>query len=696
MPVPARRRADPRLRPRPHRGAGRRGEEPDARAAREGARCTTSARAADASSADATSTGAPLIPGTGMLDADSHRSSRCAAASPPALGDDVLRAAARTTRQASRIPLTVNRTPFYCSGCPHNLSTRVPEGTLVGGGIGCHAMVALMEPDRVGDIAGLTAMGNEGAQWIGMAPFVDRDHLVQNLGDGTYFHSGSLAIRAAVRRRRQHHLQAALQRHRRDDRRAGPAGPDDRAGRRAGRCCSRASSASSSRPTTRASATTPTSGRWPHGHGRRGVGPHPADRGPGVLAAVPGVTVLIHDQAARPRSAATAAAASSPSRTAASSSTSGCARAAATAATRATACRCSRSTRRTAARPASTRRAATSTCRACRATARRSHRSTRRRRAAGQGRRQARTGRAHDRRSRPTACPIRSPAVPTDEFTVRFSGIGGTGVITVSQILGTAAMLDGYDRPRPRPDRALAEGRARSSATCGSQPTATCRRRTTPTAPASTACSRSTCSSRPATPTAPAPSAGRTIVDRLGRIDTDRLDGRPPDHRRTRELDALTGRLDEVSQRRATTATSTLVGASPPGCSATRRRPTSSCSASPCRPAPSPSTPTPSSGRSSSTASPSSATSPPSAGAGAGSSRPTEVEAGRRAARRRADAETLDELIERLADDLVDYQSAAYARPLPPPRRRRPRRRAARRPGEQRVHRGRRPATCTS
>ena len=74
----------------------------------------------------------------------------------------------------------------------------MPEGTLVGGGIGCHAMVALMEPERVGDIAGLTAMGNEGAQWIGMAPFVERDHLVQNLGDGTFFHSGSLAIRAAV------------------------------------------------------------------------------------------------------------------------------------------------------------------------------------------------------------------------------------------------------------------------------------------------------------------------------------------------------------------------------------------------------------------------------------------------------------------------------------------------------------------
>ena len=103
-------------------------------------------------------------------------------------------------RPASRslIALSVERAPFFCSGCPHNTSTRVEPGTLVGGGIGCHAMVGLMEADRVGDLVGLTCMGNEGAQWIGMAPFLERKHLVQNLGDGTFFHSGSLAIRAAV------------------------------------------------------------------------------------------------------------------------------------------------------------------------------------------------------------------------------------------------------------------------------------------------------------------------------------------------------------------------------------------------------------------------------------------------------------------------------------------------------------------
>ncbi len=96
------------------------------------------------------------------------------------------------------IPLTVNRAPYFCSGCPHNTSTRVEPGTLVGGGIGCHAMVAFMEPERTGDIVGLTCMGSEGSQWIGMAPFVERQHLVQNLGDGTFFHSGSLAVRAAI------------------------------------------------------------------------------------------------------------------------------------------------------------------------------------------------------------------------------------------------------------------------------------------------------------------------------------------------------------------------------------------------------------------------------------------------------------------------------------------------------------------
>lgn len=86
------------------------------------------------------------------------------------------------------------RVPYFCSGCPHNTSTRVPEGSIAGAGIGCHLMSIWMDRQT----AGFTAMGGEGAQWIGQAPFSTRDHFFQNLGDGTYTHSGSLAIRFAV------------------------------------------------------------------------------------------------------------------------------------------------------------------------------------------------------------------------------------------------------------------------------------------------------------------------------------------------------------------------------------------------------------------------------------------------------------------------------------------------------------------
>ena len=95
-------------------------------------------------------------------------------------------------------PTLAARTPYFCSGCPHNTSTKVPDGTLVGGGIGCHALVLLMDPKQVGTVTGLTQMGGEGSQWIGMSPFVTEGHIVQNIGDGTFAHSGSLAVRAAI------------------------------------------------------------------------------------------------------------------------------------------------------------------------------------------------------------------------------------------------------------------------------------------------------------------------------------------------------------------------------------------------------------------------------------------------------------------------------------------------------------------
>ena len=88
----------------------------------------------------------------------------------------------------------VARTPYWCSGCPHNRSTVVPDGSFVGAGVGCHAM-ALWIDDRAQIVH---QMGGEGATWIGRAPFTDRSHMFQNVGDGTFFHSASLAVRAAV------------------------------------------------------------------------------------------------------------------------------------------------------------------------------------------------------------------------------------------------------------------------------------------------------------------------------------------------------------------------------------------------------------------------------------------------------------------------------------------------------------------
>ncbi|WP_374197203.1 indolepyruvate ferredoxin oxidoreductase family protein [Nonomuraea sp. NEAU-A123] len=95
------------------------------------------------------------------------------------------------------LPMVAARTPYFCSGCPHNISTRTSDSTLVGVGIGCHAMIALDGNGR-GNQVGITQMGGEGAQWIGLAPFTGDRHFVQNLGDGTFHHSGSLAVRAAV------------------------------------------------------------------------------------------------------------------------------------------------------------------------------------------------------------------------------------------------------------------------------------------------------------------------------------------------------------------------------------------------------------------------------------------------------------------------------------------------------------------
>ncbi|MBL8304795.1 MAG: indolepyruvate ferredoxin oxidoreductase family protein, partial [Ideonella sp.] len=110
----------------------------------------------------------------------------------------IARAAALRGSQASLLalvaPADARRMPYFCSGCPHGTSTQLPEGSIAFSGIGCHGMAALSRNDTRMP----TQMGGEGMSWVGLHRFTSRPHAFQNLGDGTYFHSGSLAIRAAV------------------------------------------------------------------------------------------------------------------------------------------------------------------------------------------------------------------------------------------------------------------------------------------------------------------------------------------------------------------------------------------------------------------------------------------------------------------------------------------------------------------
>ena len=111
-------------------------------------------------------------------------------------GEDIKARVAELKRLKGNQPATAEaaaRIPYFCPGCPHNSSTVVPEGSRAYAGIGCHYMAHWM--DRTTE--GFTQMGGEGTNWIGEAPFSKTPHVFQNLGDGTYIHSGSLAIRAA-------------------------------------------------------------------------------------------------------------------------------------------------------------------------------------------------------------------------------------------------------------------------------------------------------------------------------------------------------------------------------------------------------------------------------------------------------------------------------------------------------------------
>jgi indolepyruvate ferredoxin oxidoreductase len=143
--------------------------------------------------------GAPLLPAHGVLDPNmiagllGERLLKMAGED-PALRE-ALAGVHERRRHSERLPEGMIRTPWYCAGCPHNTSTRLTEGARGYAGIGCHWLVQLMPERRT---LGHTQMGGEGANWIGEGLFSRRRHVFQNMGDGTYAHSGILAIRACL------------------------------------------------------------------------------------------------------------------------------------------------------------------------------------------------------------------------------------------------------------------------------------------------------------------------------------------------------------------------------------------------------------------------------------------------------------------------------------------------------------------
>ena len=144
--------------------------------------------------------GAPLLPADQQLEAAMVADAIARRLESSGLDDADIQSAYnsvrnRVNRNLPSLDNGIARSPYFCSGCPHNTSTRVPEGSMALGGIGCHGMAVLMG-DR--STTSISQMGGEGVTWAGLAPFTDTKHIYQNLGDGTYTHSGSLAIRAAV------------------------------------------------------------------------------------------------------------------------------------------------------------------------------------------------------------------------------------------------------------------------------------------------------------------------------------------------------------------------------------------------------------------------------------------------------------------------------------------------------------------
>ncbi len=136
-------------------------------------------------------TGAPLFPSHGALDAVQIAIAIARRLPEPPPGVAALEAQAEA---AKGFAPAMARLAYFCAGCPHSSSTRVPDGSKAMAGIGCHTMALTMDRQT----SGFTQMGGEGAAWLGAAPFSGRRHLFQNVGDGTFYHSGSMVVRAAI------------------------------------------------------------------------------------------------------------------------------------------------------------------------------------------------------------------------------------------------------------------------------------------------------------------------------------------------------------------------------------------------------------------------------------------------------------------------------------------------------------------
>ena len=346
------------------------------------------------------------------------------------------------------IPLNSDaaRTPYFCSGCPHNRSTKVPEGAAVGAGIGCHTMTLLMDSDGVGDIVGLTCMGQEGAQWIGMAPFVETPHIFQNIGDGTYFHSGQLAIQGAVAAGVDVTYKLLW------NRTVAMTGGQDPQGMLTVAEVCRVLLAQGA---ARVLVTTEDVDRYRGVELPEGVDVWPRSRlmeAQETLAEIKGVTVLVHDQqcAAEARRGRKRGTVAVPSQRVfinerICEGCGDCARISNCLSVQPTETAFGRKTRIDQTTCNLDFSCLEGDCPSFMTVTRPGRLGSGLHRISGRGRGPGAGGSGRSDRQAPVDLDDPVPVVPAWDLSVRIVGIGGTGVVTVSQIIGTAAMFDGYE-----------------------------------------------------------------------------------------------------------------------------------------------------------------------------------------------------------------------------------------------------------